>query len=107
MSASKVVNVLALLVCILGGAFFGLFGCGGYAWHRIAFLAVMAAVVLTALRSPVSVAHPGLWRAGLIVAASLGYFMSEAIAGTFYPGPPASWAEFGLRLRMNLVHGPC
>jgi hypothetical protein len=107
MVVARTLNVSALTVAILGGVFFGLFSCGGYAWHKTAFSLVLAALTFLALWFPVSVSRPFLARAGLIVVVCLSFFIFEAIAGTFYPGPPESWSEFWVGFRRNLVYGPC
>jgi hypothetical protein len=106
-TASKTLNASALLVAVIGGVFFGLSSCGGYAWHKRAFFCALAALTLAALWFPVSVSRPLVARAGLIVVVCLGFFVVEAIAGAFYPGPPNSWSQFWAEFRLNLAHGPC
>jgi hypothetical protein len=107
MGTAKTLNTSALLVAVLGGVFFGLSSCGGYAWHKTVFFWVLAALTFAAVWFPVSVSRPFLARAGILVVVCFGYFLVEAIAGTLYPEPPDSWSQFWAGFRLNLVQGPC
>ena len=106
-ATARMINIAAVVFAVLGGSFFGLSSCGGYAWYKTAFMSVLATLTFTALWFPVSVSRPHLARAGIIVFVCLGYIIVEAIASTFYPGPPESWSEFWAGFRISLAHGPC
>ena len=107
MIAGRILNVAALAVAVVGGIFLGLFSCGGYAWHKPAFLALLVACTGAALFFPASAARPLAARIGLVVLVGIGYLASQAAAAAFYPAAPASWSEFATRFASSLVHGPC
>jgi hypothetical protein len=107
MTNRTLLNVAALLFAVLGGSFFGLASCGGYGWHKSAYLAVLALSTAVALWFPISASHPFAARAGLVVTIGIGYFVSEATAAAFYPSAPGSWSEFFAAFKSSLFHGPC
>jgi hypothetical protein len=99
--------IAALLLAVLGGIYFGLFSCGGYAWHKPAFFAALAAATLTALLVPLQRTRPVANRFGTVVAIGVAFLLTQAIAAPFYPAPPTSWAEFMRIFLHTLEQGPC
>ena len=88
----------------IGGAYFGLFSCGGYAWHRQAFLGLLAVVCGVTF----AVARGALWvRVALLLLAGVAYYLAQAALAPFYPGMPESLGAY-IRLFLSaLEEGPC
>src|SRR5262245_50097909 len=103
MTAGRILNVAALAVAVLGGIFLGSFSCGGYAWHKPAFLGLLAACTGAALFYPASAPRPLAARIGLVVLVGLAYLVSQAAAAAFYPAAPGSWSDFATRFASSLV----
>lgn len=103
----QVPTIFAIFVAIFGGIYFGLFSCGGYVWHKQAFLAVLVACTSLALVVPLSRTSPYLTRLGLVFGVVCGFVVSRAMAAPFYPAVPESWSAFFGAFARALVHGPC
>jgi hypothetical protein len=98
---------LAFAVVFIGAAWFGFASCGGYAWHKKAFLAcaIVAAGAALVLPSQLLTSHPRRCAfLGILVG---GYFLIEAAVAPFYPGPPETIAEYIELFRISLSDGPC
>lgn len=100
-------TICAIFFAIFGGIYFGLFSCGGNAWHKQAFYAVLAAFTIVALVVPFSRTRPFLTRLGLVVGVESGFVLSQAVAAPFYPSAPESWSAFFRGFAWALEHGPC
>jgi hypothetical protein len=99
--------IAALLLAVLGGVYFGLFSCGGYAWHKPAFFVALVATTLAALLVPLQRPRPVASRLGIVVAVGVAFLLTQAIAAPFYPAPPASWGDFMRVFLHTLEQGPC
>jgi hypothetical protein len=101
---ARYAQVIFVLVAAVGGAFFGYFACGGYAWHRHTFLFANAALSLVAAALAV-----GSWlsRTLLFLAIWPVYWLGQALAAPLYPAAPASWAEYWRGVVVTLQYGPC
>ena len=97
----------AVVVALAGGAYFGLASCGGYSWHRHAFLAGLSALVGIALLVPWSRSRPWMSRVAVMIGVVAAYVLSEATAAPFYPAAPETWASFSTTFVRTLVYGPC
>jgi hypothetical protein len=93
-----------VVLAILGGGYFGLFSCGGYAWHRYAFV---SAHVALSLAVAVSAKGPWLGRTFLFLAVGPAYVLGQALTGPFYTATPASWVEYWRGFVHTLQYGPC
>ena len=100
-------SICAVFFAIIGGIYFGLFSCGGYAWHQQVFFAALAVCTFVALVVPLSRARPYLTRLGLVIGVGCGFVLSQAVAAPFYPAAPESWSAYFGAFARALVHGPC
>lgn len=103
---TKPTYIAALFLGVIGGVYFGLFSCGGYAWHKQAFLTVFfGALLLGTALPPYSVR-----RIGVRVLAFLGivtaFAVTEATTACFYPDSPTSWIQFRGEFIYHLENGP-
>lgn len=94
-------------VAVLGGVFFGLFSCGGSAWHKQAFFWLFLAAIGIAALLPIRRKHPVLSRIAVVLGAPTLFITAQAAATPFYPGPPASWSEFLQVFISALERGLC
>jgi hypothetical protein len=84
---------------------FGLFSCGGYAWHWHAFLGVGAVMLIWAAVTPMkATAWHRLWP---LVTAPVVFVLVQAAAAPFYPDAPQSVSEYGSRFAGAIQHGAC
>ena len=98
--------VLALLSAALGGAYIGLFSCGGYVWHELVVLVAIAA--LTAAAIIFAAARTRIWRTTLIFSLGviLTYRVFIGVAWPFYLGP-ASPGDYLSEFSHAFLFGPC
>mgnify|MGYP000420281509 CR=1 FL=1 len=89
----------------VGGAYFGLFSCGGYEWHWHAFLGIAALLSGWTVAVPVKKTIGGrLWPLAL---APVAFVLTEAAAAPFYPATPDSLDQYGAQFALTLQHGAC
>lgn len=81
-------NAALFLLAVLGGLYFGLFSCGGYAWEWDAFLALAGIGAIAAVAAPRRVSL--FSRFGLVFLAVVTFVLVQAAATPFYPSAPAS-----------------
>jgi hypothetical protein len=97
---------LAIAVAAIGGAFFGLFSCGGYIWHHYLFNGLAVASTLGA----VLLWRPATGRAWKVMALLLGLVATnqivEAAVAPIYWGA-ATPVEYVRAAFDALQHGPC
>lgn len=97
----------AVAIAVLGGVFFGLFSCGGYAWHKEAFFWLLVAAVAIATLFPLQRGLPVLWRVVIVLGVPVLFLAVRAATAPFYPVPPTSWSEFLQVFISTFEHGPC
>lgn len=97
----------AVSVAVLGGVFFGLFSCGGYAWHKEAFFWLLVAVITIAALFPLHRKQPVLSRVAVVLGVPVLFLIVQTATAPFYPAPPASWSEFLQAFISTLERGPC
>ena len=107
MELRAIPSLAAVSVAVVGGAFFGMFSCGGQRWHLIAFQVVLGALVVTAMAVPLFRDRPKASRAFVLALVVLGYFVAQAAVAPFYPSTPESVTSFGQRFMQVLEYGPC
>ena len=100
-------TIAAIILAVAGGAYFGLWSCGGYVWHREAFYGALGVVALGALALPWAKSHPLLSRVSLLGSVVIGYFVTQAVSAQFYPSAPDSWSMFLSGFIRTLASGPC
>lgn len=100
-------SAVAVLLAIAGGGYFGLFSCGGYIWHKQAFAVVLGLVTLAALMAPTSGSRSLFARAAVLPVVLLNFFVTQAVAASFYPAQPESWSAFFSLFWSALGGGPC
>lgn len=100
-------HAAAVLVALLGGVYFGAFSCGGYAWHKDAFLLVLAATVTAALLVPLRRERPVLSRLLVLIAIPVLFVMTQAAATPFTPAAPDSVGDFLRGFVLALERGSC
>jgi NADH:ubiquinone oxidoreductase subunit H len=91
----------------LSGMFFGLFSCGGYAWHSQLFYLVVALLLLATFINPASYISKLHTKFIFLIFVAVIYFVFEASASVFYPAPPESLSEFFQSFWQGLEYGPC
>jgi hypothetical protein len=99
--------VAAVTVAGLGGLFFGLASCGGYAWHDRFFFWLLTSLVLAALLFPSRLLRSWPRRLLFPLLVVLTYVLVEATAAPFYPFAPESTSEFIRVFKRTLIDGPC
>ena len=111
--ATRLVPALAALaVATIGGAFFGLASCGGYAWHRPAFNLLEGALLVAAIVFPIAPHFPRASRVGVVLGACILFVVVQAAAWAYYihspGGTPSYWSELWGALRVQyLWSSPC
>jgi hypothetical protein len=106
MARSKIVIIAALSVAALGGAFFGLFSCGGYVWHWHTYEALAAASLIVANVMWRPRHHALLRRLGLLIAFAATYLLVQAATAPLYWAKPFSVNYWHLVLD-TIANGPC
>ena len=96
----------ALLVAVLGGVWFGLVACGGYAWHRWIMHGTLSALALVLLLLPPRHVASLSRRALLILGVFAAFVLVRAVAAPFYPVFPGFGDYFRL-VGVALFTGPC
>ena len=91
--------------CVAGGIFFGLFSCGGQAWHWHLFLVSVSLLALLVLAVPVR--RTTASRFTPLAIASLVFVLLQAAAAPFYPAGPESLHHFGEKFMRTLGGGSC
>src|SRR5471030_2234250 len=89
-SVSHTFGVMALVVAASGGAYVGLFSCGGYIWHEWVVLFLMAALTIGAIGW--SAARTRILTRALVLslAVILTYRLFIAVAWPFYLWPTSA-----------------
>ena len=94
------------LIACFGGIWFGLFSCGGYAWHTqlMCWLLASLAAIIVAL-------SPWTWSATwrrLVLAIGLFvvFYLSQAMTAPFYLGAD-SLQDYVQQVWTTLASGPC
>ena len=101
------INAVTVLFAIAGGVFFGLFSCGGYAWHRQLFCAVFLILLFIVVALPPRNCKASFLKFTSALAIFLCFVVTEAVASTFYPAGPASFGEFFSDFVVGIKHGSC
>ena len=109
--------ILPFIIAILGGIWFGLFSCGGYAWWRsffkIVFLCAFIPYGIYACRkmnrvySEKNILRLMLSVAGIVVLACITYEFAQAGAAQFYLGPPDGFIDWFSGTLSQLFGPPC
>lgn len=107
LSKSSIVLFIAILLAVLGGIYFGLFSCGGYAWHKDIFYMVFALTLLLVFIFPLSILKKIPYRLLSILLLIVLFIVVQAAASTFYPTNPASISDFFQGFYLALQDGPC
>src|SRR6218665_3381157 len=87
-------TVVALVVALLGGAYFGAFSCGGYEWHQEALAGVLLAVTAVSVLVPFHRQRPALSRLPALLGVPVMFIIAQAVAAPFYPAAPDSAGGF-------------
>ena len=105
--AGRALVACAVIVVAAGAIYFGLFSCGGLAWHKSAFLAVAPIACVVAVAWPSRVLSSMRRKAIFLLLVGLGYVLLKAAAAPFYPRTPASLGEYGRLFLQALEFGSC
>lgn len=103
----RVSLIAALILAALGGIYFGLFSCGGYAAHRQIVCGLLAVATLIAVILPLQRASPVVSRVGVIAGVAATFIFCEALAAPFYLSQPESLSEFMRVFLSTIGRGPC
>jgi hypothetical protein len=109
-SASRAADAcvfVSLLVAALGGVYFGLFSCGGFAWHKPAFFAVLVSMCAYAALRPSTLLPSTRSRAGFVVCVPAVYIILASASSAFYPSAPRSLDKFTALFLNALLLGAC
>ena len=100
-------KVTTLITATLVGIYFGLFSCGGHAWHKPAafgFLALLATASLLQAKEEKS----GLvLNVAYVLLIPVTFILAEAGSAPFYPSSPESVQEYFQSALRVLENGPC
>jgi hypothetical protein len=114
MTRKAISVVVPLAVAMTGGIYFGLFSCGGYAWHKSLYNFLLVSVNILCFiifwKKREKAEGRGKTMASLIIFTVLvwaTYMTFEAAAATFYPESPTSLSDFWRRFLTSLKYGPC
>ena len=97
----------ALIIAFLGGLFFGLFSCGGYAWHHQLFLGVVILFTGLGLALPRNFLPKLFWRLSFPLFVLAVYIFSQAAISPFYSAAPANFTSYLQGVVQALEFGPC
>ncbi len=97
----------ALLFDCVGGVYFGLASCGGYAWHKTAFSWTLTGMAVLTLVMPSGILRTWRRRFCWPVILVLSFTVIQAVAATFYPAAPESPSDFFRVFKQTLIYGPC
>jgi hypothetical protein len=103
----QLATISAFTLAFIGGLYFGLFPCGGYAWHKEAFEWTLGIVTVVAVVWPLRRRWPVLSRIGILLGVPVVFIMVRAAAAPFYPSAPESWEAFFRVFLSTLERGPC
>jgi hypothetical protein len=92
--SGNVLVATASFVVVAGAIYFGLFSCGGYAWHKNAFGVVALGVCAAAVVVPSRLLHSLGRKVLFLLLLGACYFVFEAAAAPFYPSGPESFSQY-------------
>lgn len=104
---SRLATSALFLLALLGGIYFGLFSCGGYAWHKTVFAWVLFAATVMWLLLRRTKQQPAVFRILVVLLVPLAFVIAEAASAPFYPAIPDSVGTFVRSLFRALEYGPC
>jgi hypothetical protein len=104
---SRLATSAPVLLALLGGVYFGLSSCGGYAWHQTVFTWVLFAGTVMWLLLPRTKQQPAGFRILVVLLAPLAFVIAEAAFAPFYPSGPDSVGTFVRSLFRALEYGAC
>jgi hypothetical protein len=104
---SSIAIVVTAVWVVFGGLFFGLFSCGGYVWHREFFYTVLLVLSVVIIAAPSKALQRPHHKMIAVVLLFVSFLTVQAVASTFYPGPPRSISEFSKEFIAGLIYGPC
>ncbi|XHS80456.1 hypothetical protein ACFJGW_10900 [Burkholderiaceae bacterium UC74_6] len=104
---SRLLTATPLFVALLGGIYFGLFSCGGYAWHETAFAWTLLAGTVAWLALPRIRQQPMRLRILVVLLLPLAFGTAQAAAAPFYPASPDSLGAFVRSFVRAIQYGPC
>jgi len=102
---------LVVLLCLgsvlLGALYFGIASCGGYIWHRHAFVGFSVGMAIMAVAGSSTILPSLKVKIGFLIALPLLYVFVESAVAPFYPGPPSSPSEYWAAFTQAVQYGPC
>ena len=104
---SKATTLIGYAIAILGGIWFGLFSCGGYAWHKWTFWYSLCAIAVVLLFFPIRPLPVTLRRIPAALGLFVVAFLVRSLVAAFYPGPPDSISSYISSVWLALTYGPC
>ena len=100
-------KIVTLTITTFAGIYFGLFSCGGYAWHKQAAIAVIALLALASLAPANTRSSVLTLNVAFVLSIPAAFVLAQAAASPFYPSPPASGSEYVQGVLRALELGPC
>ncbi|WIV98464.1 hypothetical protein [Kinneretia aquatilis] len=92
--AGRTLVAAASCLMVVGAIYFGLFSCGGYAWHKTAFWFSLLGLCAASVLVPSRVLHSMPRKAAFLVLVGVGYLVIEAAVAPFYPSTPESLGQY-------------
>jgi hypothetical protein len=105
-SRSRILVLTAFVVAAAGGAYVGLFSCGGYAWHQWLIVLTISALMIGAGLASAAIRRTWVITAILFAVVLATYRIFIAVAWPFYLGP-TSVRDFVAEFSHALIFGPC
>jgi hypothetical protein len=103
---NRIFWVIAFIAAAGGGAFVGLFSCGGYVWQHSLVISTISVAAIVAGTSSVVVSRSWITTVLLLAGVFAIYRISIAVAWPYYVGP-ASIGEYVTEFWQALQFGPC
>ncbi len=106
LSGRSLVATASCLV-VAGAIYFGLFSCGGYAWHKSVFGVIALGVCVAAVAVPSRLLLSVRRKVLFLLLLGAGYFAIESAVAPFYPSAPESLAQYIQAFLHSAQVGPC
>ena len=106
-NSRNALSFASLAISGLGGVYFGLFSCGGYASYKGWFIAFVCVLTALAMALHGSILKSVARRIAFPILVALVFVLAQALAAPFYPSAPSSVSEYLQVAWRAFVFGPC
>ena len=105
--SGRLLVAVASCLVVVGAIYFGLFSCGGYAWHQSVFGGIALGVCVAAVAVPSRLLFSVRRKALFLLLLGAGYFAIESAVAPLYPSAPGSLAQYIQAVLHSAQVGPC